>query len=70
MESAMICDCCQRDVDRVRGSMWHGQARICMACFYVWYDCGDETSSDPARIKAYVLNAEAKGEWPFVEGQL
>jgi hypothetical protein len=33
-----ICDCCQREVDYVRGSMWHGTDRICLECFYQWYD--------------------------------
>jgi hypothetical protein len=60
-----ICDCCHREVDYVRHSMWHGHAAICLACFYVWYDCGDEISSDPVKIKAYVLRAHASGEWPF-----
>ena len=59
-----ICDCCHREVDYVRHSMWHGHAAICLACFYVWYEC---FSSDPVKIKAYVLDAEARGEWPFTD---
>lgn len=59
-----VCDCCNRIVDFVRGSMWHGEHRICLACFYVWYDSGCE---GPAAIKAYVLNAEATGKWPFAK---
>ncbi len=26
-----ICDACQREVDRVRGSMWHGDSRATTA---------------------------------------
>lgn|GEM_PF-4465958 len=37
MESK-ICDCCEREVDYVRGSMWHGDNRICKECFIEWYD--------------------------------
>jgi hypothetical protein len=59
---AMICDCCQREVDYVRGSRWHGKARICLPCFYVWYDCN---MIEPEKIRAYVLAAEAEGRWPF-----
>lgn len=33
-----ICHACQREVDRVRSSMWHYPDRICLECFYQWYD--------------------------------
>lgn len=58
----MICDCCRRDVPKVRGSHWHGDSEICLACFYVWYDGG---SSDPAEIAAEVLEAERLRKYPF-----
>lgn len=35
---SVICDCCQRSVDHVRGSWWHGPDRICNECFMQWYD--------------------------------
>jgi len=34
----LICDACRREVKRVRGSMWHGDDRICPECFIQWYD--------------------------------
>jgi hypothetical protein len=36
--SYQICDCCKREVDYVRGSMWHNNYKICKECFYEWYD--------------------------------
>ena len=33
-----VCDACCREVEKVRGSMWHGNDRICLECFYQWYD--------------------------------
>jgi Zn-finger nucleic acid-binding protein len=42
-----FCDYCQREVQRVRGSI-----RICPECFGEWYDgCG---STDPLIIGNYV----------------
>lgn len=38
LKPTSICDACQREVEKVRGSMWHGQDRICLECFYEWYD--------------------------------
>ena len=58
------CDCCERTVSKVRGSPWHGNAKICLACFYVWYD-GPCDSGDPAQIAAEVLEAERIGAYPF-----
>jgi hypothetical protein len=66
-----LCDCCRRLVADVRGSMWHGHARICAACFYVWYDGGSvEDPTDPQQIAACVLKAEAANTWPFGPGGL
>lgn len=59
---AYVCDCCGRTVDYVRGSMWHGNARICRGCFYLWYETAE---CDPGALKAEVLRCEAAGEWPF-----
>lgn len=42
----LVCDCCQREVDYVRGSMWHGADRICRECFSQWYD-PDNGTFDP-----------------------
>lgn len=41
-----VCDCCERQVDSVRGSMWHGKAGLCSECFCQWYD-PDNNSVDP-----------------------
>ena len=51
-----VCDCCQREVDYVRGSMWHGDARICRECFAQWYDPDNNTinQTDPVSIGNYV----------------
>jgi hypothetical protein len=38
----LVCDACQRAADSVRGSMWHGDHRICCDCFYQWYDPDNE----------------------------
>jgi hypothetical protein len=38
IDVSFTCDCCQRIVDYVRGSMWHGDDRICRECFGEWYD--------------------------------
>jgi hypothetical protein len=52
----MICDCCRRDVDYVRGSFWLGDARICRECFAQWYNPDDDhvDASDTASIANYV----------------
>jgi hypothetical protein len=50
-----ICDCCKRCVDKVRGSMWHGDSRICLECFYQWYDPdGAVDPTDPVSIGNHV----------------
>jgi len=52
----LVCDCCRRTVDKVRGSMWHGAALICLECFYQWYDpdSSEIDSTDPVSIGNYV----------------
>jgi hypothetical protein len=50
-----VCDCCQREVERVRGSMWHGQSRICPECFIQWYDGdGGFDPCDPIQLGNHV----------------
>lgn len=41
-----VCDACQREVEIVRGSIWHGDDQICLECFYQWYD-PDNNGFDP-----------------------
>jgi hypothetical protein len=52
----MICDSCRRDVDYVRGSFWHGGARICRECFAHWSDPDNDefASADAASVGNYV----------------
>lgn len=52
----LFCDACQREVDYVRGSMWHGVSRICRECFFQWYDPDNGTfdSNDPVSLGNYV----------------
>jgi len=52
----MICDCCSRDVDYVRASFWHGEARICRECFAQWCDPDNDEldSADAASVGNYV----------------
>jgi hypothetical protein len=40
------CHACQRQVESVRGSLWHGQHSICLDCFQQWYD-PDYAGVDP-----------------------
>lgn len=47
-----ICAACQREVDYVRGSMWHGEDKICRECFIEWYD--GHGSTNPVEIGNYV----------------
>jgi hypothetical protein len=51
-----VCDACRREVDRVRGSMWHGQHSICTECFSQWYDPDNGTfdSNNPVSLGNYV----------------
>lgn len=32
------CDCCGVPSSYRRGSIWHGQSLICIACFVIWYE--------------------------------
>lgn len=50
------CDCCRREVDRLRHSMWHGQAYLCSECFQQWYDPDNGTfdTCDPIQLGNYV----------------
>ena len=41
------CECCDRDVDKVRGSLW-GHRSTCSECFSEWYD--GSGSVDPIEI--------------------
>jgi hypothetical protein len=52
----MICDSCRRDVDYVRGSFWHGEARICRECFAQWCDPNNDQvgPAEAAGIGNYV----------------
>jgi hypothetical protein len=51
-----VCSCCRREVDRVRGSFWHGDAKLCCECFSQWYDPDNESvePTDPVSIGNYV----------------
>ena len=50
-----VCECCQREVDKVRGSMW-GHRSTCDECFFQWYDPDRGVSDpiDPVSIGNYV----------------
>jgi len=52
----MICDCCRRDVEYVKASFWHGDAKICRECFAQWYDPDNVqfSSTDAVIIGNYV----------------
>jgi hypothetical protein len=52
----MICDFCRRDVDYVRASFWHGEAKVCRECFAQWCDPDNvyTGAGDAASIGNYV----------------
>jgi len=52
----MICDFCRREVDSVRGSFWHGEAKLCRECFAQWCDLDNvyTGAGDAASIGNYV----------------
>jgi len=51
----MMCESCRRDVDHVRSSFWHGEARICSECLAQWCDGdNDEIGADAASVGNYV----------------
>lgn len=45
------CHACERDVDRVRSSMWHSPHEICEECFLQWYD-PDYSDVDPTSARS------------------
>lgn len=51
-----VCDCCRRQVESVRGSVWHGEAAICTECFGQWYDPdnGSFDNCNPVELGNYV----------------
>lgn len=53
-----VCNCCLREVERVRGSMWHGPHRLCDECFAHWYDSGE---TDSIIIGNYVRSKHGLG---------
>lgn len=63
VEVRPTCDCCQREVERVRSSMWHGDNRICLECFSQWYDPdnGSIDVTDPVSIGNYVRKKHGLG---------
>lgn len=60
------CDCCQREVERVRRSMWHGDDRICAECFDAWYD-PDDGSYDPCNPVELGNHVRKKHGFPPIE---
>ena len=52
----LVCDCCKRTVDYVRGSMWHGNDRICKECFIEWYDGNRPTAGRDESDKLLIGN--------------
>ena len=52
----MICDFCRRDVDYVKASFWHGEAKVCRECFSQWCDPDNvyTGAGDAASIGNYV----------------
>jgi hypothetical protein len=52
----MICDFCRRDVDYVKASFWHGEAKVCRECFAQWCDLDNvyTGAGDAASIGNYV----------------
>lgn len=62
-----ICDCCQRAVERVRGSMWHGMSIICPECFCQWYDPdnGSFDNCNPVSLGNYVRSKHGLSPLPL-----
>jgi hypothetical protein len=52
----MICNVCRREVDYVKASFWHGEARICRECLAVWSNPDNDQvrAGDAASIGNYV----------------
>src|SRR5580765_1885954 len=51
-----VCDCCRREVDRVRSSLFHGDHALCIECFFQWYDPdpGGFDPCDPLQLGNHV----------------
>jgi hypothetical protein len=64
----MICDCCRRDVEYVRGSFWHGDARICLECFVQWYDLDNDQVESCDRVSIGNFVRLRHGLPPFAVG--
>lgn len=63
------CHACKRSGVRLRGSHWHGERRICLDCFFQWYD-PDNSSFDncnPLQLGNYVRSKH--GLEPLTEEQ-
>jgi hypothetical protein len=43
---AGVCAACQREAEHVRGSISHGDDKLCIECFCQWYE-PDNGSFDP-----------------------
>ena len=54
--SSYVCDCCQRKVDKVKGTPWHGVAQLCQDCLFQWYDPDNDTFDhcNPIELGNYV----------------
>jgi hypothetical protein len=52
----MICNVCRREVDYVRASFWHGEARICRECLAEWSNPDNDLvrPGDAASVGNYV----------------
>ena len=50
------CDCCLRPSSDVRGSVFHGDHKLCSECFGQWYDpdSGSFDNCDPVQLGNYV----------------
>ena len=66
-EKAGTCHACQREVDHVRGSMWHGEHRICKECFMQWYD-PDHDDVNPTSPRSVGNATRRKLGLPLLEG--
>ena len=52
----MICQYCRREVEFVRTSFWHGDAKLCGECLAQWYDPDNDqvSTTDPVSIGNHV----------------
>ena len=65
-DDTLVCDCCQRKVDYVRGSAWHADNRLCCDCFRQWYDPDNATfdPTDPISLGNYVRSKHGLAPMP------